>query len=67
MQIMGILGNEALQQCGNDIERTDAVYDLRIEILHFLTVSLVQNLQPVAFFDVGLSTMAGGATKEKKT
>jgi hypothetical protein len=32
-----------------------------------LTVSFVQNLQPVAFFDIGLSAMAGGATKEKKT
>ena len=67
MQIMGILGNEAFQQRGNDVERTDAVYDLRVEILNFLAVAFVQNLEPVAFFDVGLSTMTGGATKEKKT
>ena len=58
MQIMGILGNEALQQRGNDIERTDAVYDLWIEVLHFLAVALVQNLEPVAYFDIGLSAMA---------
>jgi len=67
MQIVRVLGNETFQQRGNDVERANAVHDLWIEILHFLTVSFVQNLQPIAFFDVGLSAMAGGATKEKKT
>jgi len=67
MQIVRVLGNETFQQRGNDVERTNAVHDLWIEILHFLTVSFVQDLQPVAFFDVGLRAMAGAATKEKKT
>ena len=63
MQVVRIFRNETLQQRGNDVERADAVYDLRIEILDFLAVALVQNLEPVAPFDVGFGTM----TREEQT
>ena len=63
MQIVRIFGNETLQERGNDVERADTVYDLRIEILDFLAVALVQNLEPVASFDVGFGTM----TREEQT
>jgi hypothetical protein len=63
MQIVRIFGNETLQERGNDVERADTVYDLRIEILDFLAVALVQNLEPVPSFDVGFGAM----TREEQT
>ena len=63
MQIVRIFGNETLQERGNDVERTNAVHDLRIEVLNFLAVALVQNLEPVPSFDVGFDAM----TREEQT
>ena len=67
MQIVRVLGNETLQEGRDDVERTDAIYDLWIQVLHFLAVALVQNLETVAFLDVGFSALTRGATKEKVT
>ena len=65
MKIMWIFRDEPFKQSGDYVERADTVDDLWIEILHFGTVSFVQNLEPRAFFDVGLSAPAGCERKQK--
>jgi hypothetical protein len=52
MQIVRIFRNGPFQQCGNDVERTDAVHNLWIEVLHFLAIALVPNLQARSAIDV---------------
>ena len=66
MQIVWIFRDETFEQGGDDVERRDAVDDVRIEILHFRAVAFVQNLEARSFFDVRLSAMTRcGAKKEK--
>src|SRR5713101_7230028 len=65
MKIVWIFGDEAFEQRGNDVERANAVYDVRIEVLHFLAIAFVQNLQAIAVFDVRFRLVAGGLAEEK--
>src|SRR5438132_8004396 len=65
MKIVRIFCNKSLEQGGDDVERTDTVNEMRIEILHFLTVALVQNLQARAFSDIGFRAMAAREQDER--
>ena len=57
MQIVRILAHQTFEERGNDVERADTVDELRIEVLHFLAVALVQNLKAIAFLDVGFDAV----------
>jgi hypothetical protein len=65
MKIMRVLADEPLEQRGDDVERADAVYEMRIEILDLFAVSLVKNLEPVPFLDCGLNRSAGRQRKKE--
>ncbi len=65
MKIVRILADESLQQRGEDIERADAIDDVRIKVLHFLAVPLVKDLKAVPFFDGRLRALAGSRERKK--
>src|SRR5918996_3930173 len=66
MKIVWILGNEAFQKRRDDVEGTDAIYDLWIEILHFLAVAFMQNPEPISSFDIRLGAPTRDAEKQEK-
>jgi hypothetical protein len=65
MEIVRILTDESFEQGGNDVERADAVDQMRIEILDLLAVSLVKDLEPISFLNGGLNPPAGGRTQKE--
>ena len=58
VQIMRIFADQTLKQRGNDVQRADTVDELWIEVLNFLPVAFVQNLEAIAFLDVGFNALA---------
>jgi hypothetical protein len=44
MEIMRILGYKSLEKSGEDVKRTHAVHDVRVEVLHFLAISFMEDL-----------------------
>ena len=67
MKIVRIFRDKTFEQGGDNIEGTNAVDKLRVEVLHFLAVAFMQNLQARASFCVGFSAVTGSAEKKKKS
>ena len=65
MQVMWVLRDESFKQSGDDIVFADAVDDLRVEVLHFLPVSFMQDLLAIALFDVAFGAMTGGENERE--
>src|SRR5688572_425885 len=65
MKIVRIFSDQSFEQGGNDVERADAVDEMRIEILDLFAVSFVKYLEPISFFDRGLNSLARDQTKER--
>ena len=59
MKIVRVFRDETFEEGGDNVVLTDAIDDLRVEILHFLAVAFMKNLLAIALLDVGCSRMAG--------
>jgi hypothetical protein len=58
MKIVRILADKSLEQRGDDVERADAIHEVRIKVLHLFPISFVKNLKPIPFLDRGLNSPA---------
>jgi hypothetical protein len=65
VKIVRVLADEPLEQRGDDVERTYAVYEMRIEVLDLFAVSFVQYLEAVPFLDGRFNPPARCRTKKK--
>src|SRR5713101_5876393 len=64
-KIVRIFRDKTFEQGGYYVEGTDAVDQMRMEVLHFRAIAFVQNLQVRAFFNFGFSAVACCDTKKK--